>query len=57
MWLNAFIEAQGKFAPSVQYPELEIAGDRVKSFGSEYAQRRQRFLMQRLNTSYQDPGG
>lgn len=51
-WKNVFIEAQGKFAPSVQYPELEILKSHVVSLGSEYGRAAQRFLGLRLNTPY-----
>lgn len=56
-WNKVFIEAQGKFAPSVQYPDMEIRhngiGD-IDSIVSEYMGAANRFLWQRLNSSYQD---
>jgi len=52
-WMNLFIEAQGKFAPSVQYPNMEVRRHRVQPhLQSEYLDSANRFLTQRLNTSY-----
>jgi hypothetical protein len=51
-WQNVFIEAQGKFAPSVQYPELEIHGNHMVGSGSEYGSAARRYLGLGLNTSY-----
>jgi hypothetical protein len=51
-WKNVFIEAQGKFAPSVQYPELEIHGNHMVGSGSEYGSAARRYLGQGLNASY-----
>jgi hypothetical protein len=53
-WNNVFIEAQGKFAPSVQYPELELLRTHLESVRSEYSGAAQRYLDQRLNDSYRD---
>jgi hypothetical protein len=53
-WNNVFIEAQGKFAPSVQYPQLELFRTHLESVRSEYSAAAQRFLDQRLNDSYRD---
>jgi len=53
-WLYVFIEGQGKFAPSVQYPELEIRKNHVVVGNSAYASAANRFLALRLNTSYKD---
>jgi len=52
-WANVFIEAQGKFAPSVQYPELELLGDHISGANSAYHGVARRFLQLRLNTSYE----
>jgi hypothetical protein len=52
--LNLFIEAQGKFAPSVQYPELELSRDHVVSSDSTYGRAANRFLTLRLNGSYKE---
>jgi hypothetical protein len=52
--LNLFIEAQGKFAPSVQYPELELSKQHVITGDSAYIHAANRFLTHRLNSSYQD---
>jgi hypothetical protein len=52
--LNLFIEAQGKFAPSVQYAELELSRDHVVSSDSAYGRAANRFLTLRLNSSYAD---
>ena len=53
-WLNVFVEAQAAAAASIQYPEIELAKDRAISRGSEYARAANRFLAERLNTSYMD---
>jgi hypothetical protein len=53
-WLNLFIEAQGKFAPSVQYPEIEISRSSVVNVESEYLGAANRFLKRRLGSSYRD---
>jgi hypothetical protein len=52
-WANVFIEAQGKFAPTVQYPELELLGDHLIGAHSAYHRVARRFLELRLNTSYE----
>jgi hypothetical protein len=54
LWLHVFIEAQGKLAPAVQYPELEIRSDHVVAGRSAYASAANRFLALRLNASYGD---
>jgi hypothetical protein len=51
---NLFIEAQAKFAPSVQYPELELSRDHVVSGDSRYGSAANRFSALRLNSSYAD---
>jgi hypothetical protein len=51
-WLYTFIEGQGKFAPSVQYPELEIHKDHLVVGDGSYASAANRFLTMRLNASY-----
>ena len=53
-WTNVFIEAQGKFAPSVQHPDTEITSSRIANVGSEYADAADRYLSHRLNSSYRD---
>jgi hypothetical protein len=53
-WLHVFIEAQGKLAPAVQYPELEIRNEHVVAGHSAYASAANRFLALRLNGSYGD---
>jgi hypothetical protein len=53
-WDNTFIEAQGKFAPSVQYPELELRRGHVRGAASEYGVAARHFLQTRLNASYRD---
>jgi len=53
-WLHVFIEAQGKLAPAVQYPELEIHNEHVVAGHSAYASAANRFLALRLNASYGD---
>ncbi|MFN2228693.1 MAG: hypothetical protein ACK2VA_02895 [Anaerolineae bacterium] len=52
-WLNVFVEAQGKMAPSVQYPELEMRRDHVVLASSEYGQAAKRYLDSGLKPSYQ----
>lgn len=48
---NLFLEAQAAFAPSVQFPDIEIDGRHViRDLGEERAANR--FLTQRLNSSY-----
>jgi hypothetical protein len=51
-WLHTFIEGQGKFAPSVQYPELEMSKENLTTTDSRYTKAANRFLVRRLNTSY-----
>ena len=51
-WLYVFIEGQGKFAPSVQHPELEMQRDHLVAGDGSYASAANRFLTLRLNTSY-----
>lgn len=53
-WLNVFVEAQGKMAPSVQYPELEMQRDHVVQASSEYGQAAKRYLASGLKSSYRD---
>jgi hypothetical protein len=49
-----FIEAQAKFASSVQYPEIELGKELGTHDDREYAGAANRFLLHRLNTSYRD---
>jgi hypothetical protein len=51
-WNNLFIEAQAKFAPSVQHPVSEIRGHYVVGPESEYGETARRFLAEGLNKSY-----
>jgi hypothetical protein len=51
MWLSV-IEAQGRFAPAIQYPELELSREHLVAENSAYASAANRFLTQHLNTSY-----
>ncbi len=53
-WQNLFIEAQAKFAASVQYPELELDRTHLADFHSEYSRGANRFLTDRLNVSYRE---
>jgi hypothetical protein len=53
-WRNLFIEAQAKFASSVQYPEIELGKELGTHDDREYAGAANRFLLHRLNTSYRD---
>jgi len=53
-WDNTFIEGQGKFAPSVQYPELEVRRGHVRGAASEYGVAARHFLQTRMNASYRD---
>jgi hypothetical protein len=50
--LKLFIEAQGRFAASVQYPELEFSKRHVVNGDSAYVRAANRFSQQRLNSSY-----
>ncbi len=52
-WLNFIVEAQGGFAPSVQYPEIEIEERHVVSDISE-GRAANRFLTLHLNSSYRE---
>jgi len=53
-WLNVFIEAQGRLAQSVQYPELELHTEHLAMDHSDFVKRSaNRFLGERLNVSYQ----
>ena len=54
IWKNVFVEAQGKFAPSVQYPELEMLRGHVVSQESQYVGAANRFLKHRLKASFAD---
>jgi hypothetical protein len=53
-WQNLIIEAQAKFAASVQYPELEVDRAHLADFHSEYSRGANRFLTGRLNVSYRE---
>jgi hypothetical protein len=53
-WRNLFIEGQGKFAPSVMYPETEIINHGANGHNSEYGGAANRFLSLRLNASLAD---
>jgi hypothetical protein len=50
--LNLFIEAQAIAASTVQYPEIELVKGRVGEMQKDYARSAQRYLLERLNTSY-----
>jgi hypothetical protein len=51
MWIS-WIEGQGRFAPTVQYPELEMSQKHLVVEHSAYAAGANRFLALHLNTSY-----
>jgi hypothetical protein len=51
-WKNVFIEAQATFAPSAQYPEIEMSREHLVSTRSQHSAAAQRFLERRLKTSY-----
>jgi hypothetical protein len=51
MWMS-WIEGQGRFAPTVQYPELEMSHEHLVLENSAYAGGANRFLALHLNTSY-----
>ncbi len=51
-WKNLFIEAQAKFASSVQYPDLEMSKSYLTTGASEYSSAARRFLELRLKTPY-----
>jgi hypothetical protein len=51
LWIS-WSEAQGRFAASAQYPELEISRDRAISGDSAFSSAANRFLAGDLNTSY-----
>jgi hypothetical protein len=53
-WSNLFIEAQGKFVPSVQYPEMEILGEHIAGVGSNYQSAARHFLAHSLNVPLGD---
>jgi hypothetical protein len=53
-WLNVFVEAQAQAAVSIQYPELELGQDGRLARHNEYARAANRFLAERLNSSYRD---
>jgi hypothetical protein len=53
-WQSVFIEGQGKFAPSVQHPDIEMSNHHVIMAESEYFGAANRFLALRLNASYRD---
>jgi hypothetical protein len=50
-WLS-WIEAQGRFAPAAQHPELELNKEHLIPENSTYTDSANRFLTQHLNTSY-----
>jgi hypothetical protein len=56
-WLNLFIEAQAIVASTVQYPEIELVKRRVGGMQKDYARSAQRYLSERLNTSYAELEG
>ncbi len=51
-WTNVFIEAQGKLASSVQYPELELSRRHIIGRHAGFHAAARRFLELGLNTSY-----
>jgi hypothetical protein len=51
LWIS-WIEAQGRWAPAIQYPELELSRDRIVTGDSPYTNAARRFLAGHLNTSY-----
>jgi len=51
LWIN-WIEGQGRFTPTVQYPELEMSREHLALENSAYASGANRFLSLHLNTSY-----
>jgi hypothetical protein len=51
LWIS-WIEGQGRFAPTVQYPELELSCEHLVMENSAYASGANRFLALHLNTSY-----
>jgi hypothetical protein len=51
MWIS-WIEGQGRFAPTVQYPELEMSHEHLVLENSAYTGGANRFLALHLNTSY-----
>jgi hypothetical protein len=51
-WNNVLIEGQGKFAPTVQYPEIEMTGRHVSDVDSAYRSAARHYLSHRLNASY-----
>jgi hypothetical protein len=51
LWMS-WIEGQGRFAPTVQYPELEMSHEHLVLENSAYAGGANRFLALHLNTSY-----
>ncbi len=53
LWLS-WIEAQGRFAPAVQYPELELSQEHLTLNDSSYTFAADRFLTQHLDRSYAD---
>jgi hypothetical protein len=54
-WLNSFVESQGRFVQSAMYPELELSQTHLVREHSNYVMRSaNRFLTERLNTSYQE---
>ena len=48
------IESQGRFAPAIQYPEIELGTAHTVVDDSAYTSGANRFLAQQLNTSYSD---
>ena len=51
LWIS-WIEGQGRFAPTVQYPELEMSHKHLVLENSAFASGANRFLSLHLNTSY-----
>ena len=52
-WQNAFIESQGRFAPSVQYPELELRRTHLLGGKSPYVgSGADSYLKRQVNVSY-----
>jgi hypothetical protein len=53
-WLNLFVEAQACAAVTVQYPELELGQEGWVARHKAYARAANRFLSERLNSSYRE---
>lgn len=51
---NLFLEAQGRFAPSVQYPDMEIGQRHVVRGDSAFGRAANLYPLHRTNSSYSD---